>query len=168
MPANARAAAAVLAACAAVALGGCGEDAAETGADSGARSAYEEALSTYFAEEIPATDAYEAEAAEAEEAGDLEGFADVLEAGLDGSDRRFAAFLASADPPAEIEDVHDDLVETITIELELGDEYVTAARAGDEDRIEELDEQLEPVLERFDDLRRRFDDAGYEVELPEP
>ena len=141
---------------AAMALAGCG---------AGGDEDYEEAVKSYFSEEIAATEAYEAAAEEAE---DLDEFADVLEEGLAGSERRLADFRAEADPPDEDRDLHEDLVETVEEELRLGDEYVSAARAGDEARIDALDAELEPVLERFPRLQRRFDDAGYDVELPTP
>jgi hypothetical protein len=148
-----RAIAAVLAA---MALAGCG---------GGVDEDYEEAVNSYFSQEIAATEAYEAEA---EQADDLEEFADVLEEGLAGSERRLAAFKAEADAPDEVRDVHEDLVATVEQELRLGDEYVSAARAGDEDRIDALDAELEPVLARFPELQRRLGDAGYDVELPAP
>ena len=141
---------------AALAVAGCG-----SGADSG----YEEAVNAYFSEEIPATEAYEADAEEAE---DLEEFATVLAEGLAGSERRLNDFQAEADPPDEDRDLHQDLVQTVEEELRLGDEYVSAARAGDAARIDALDAELEPVLERFPELQERFDEAGYDVELPTP
>lgn len=154
-----RAAAAALAA-AALLAGGCG---GEAGPD--ADAAYEAALDRYLSAEIPATEEYEEEASAAP---DLATFADLLEQGLRGSKRRLRDFRAEAEPPDDVRDVHEDLVKTVEEELRLGDEYVAAARAGDERRIERLDALLEPVLARFPDLQRRFDEAGYEVELPEP
>lgn len=150
------------------ALGGCGGDrgSAESDAEGGpARAAYERTIAGYFSEEEPATIAYEAEAEAAES---LEEFADVLEAGLDGSDHRFAAFEDEADPPEEVEAIHADLVRTVTEELRLGRAFVAAARAGDEAEIERLDRQNEEVVARFPGLQERFDEAGYEVDLPEP
>lgn len=146
---------------AALALAACGDDQSE--ADG--RAVYEDAVKAYFAEEIPATDRYEAQA---EEAGDLAEFAAVLEEGLAGSERRLADFQAAADPPDDVGDLHQDLVETVEAELRLGDEYIAAGRAGDVARIDALDAELEPVLERFPELQRRFDAAGYDVELPTP
>ena len=143
---------------AALAVAGCG------GSD-GSDSSYEDAVNAYFAEEIPATEAYEAEAEQAE---DLDEFAAVLEEGLAGSERRLAGFQADAEPPDDVRDLHEDLVRTVEEELRLGDEYVAAARAGDEARIDALDRELAPVLERFPELQRRFDAAGYDVELPTP
>lgn len=138
--------------------------AAGCGGDDG-RGAYEDAVNGYFAEEEPATDAYEEEA---EEADDLAEFAEVLDEGLEGSERRFEDFQQDADPPDDVADVHDDLVDTVSEELRLGALIVEAARQGDEERVAELEAEDEEVVERFDDLQERFDDAGYEVELPEP
>lgn len=138
---------------------GCGGD------DGDGKTTYEDAVNGYFAEEEPATDEYEQEA---EEAGDLAGFADVLDEGLEGSERRFRDFREDAHPPDDVADVHDDLVDTVSEELRLGGLIVDAARAGDEERVAELEDEDEDVVERFDDLQDRFDDAGYEVELPEP
>jgi hypothetical protein len=138
--------------------------AAGCGGDDG-KATYEDAVTGYFAEEEPATDDYEQEA---EEADDLAGFAEVLDEGLEGSERRFRDFREDADPPDDVADVHDDLVDTVSEELRLGGLIVEAARAGDEERVAELEDEDEEVVERFDDLQDRFDDKGYEVELPEP
>lgn len=126
---------------------------------------YERAVRDYFDEEEPATEAYEREA---EEAADLAGFAAVLADGLEGSRERFREFRADADPPADAEDVHADLVETIREELRLGRRIVAAARAGDEAAVLALEAEVEEVVEEFDELERRFADAGYDVELPDP
>ena len=141
------------------ALAGCGGD------DDDRAAVYEDAVDAYFSVEEPATDEYERES---EEAGDLGEFAAILEQGLEGSERRFEDFRDEADPPDEIADVHADLVDTVSEELRLGGLIVRAARAGDEDELARLEAEDEEVVERFDELQRRFDDAGYDVELPEP
>lgn len=126
---------------------------------------YERAVRDYFAEEEPATEEYEREA---EEAADLAGFAAVLADGLEDSRERLRDFRAEAEPPPDAEPVHDDLVATIREELRLGRRIVAAARAGDAAAVERLEAEVEELVEEFDELERRFADAGYDVELPDP
>lgn len=101
------------------------------------------------------TDALEPEFNAADEAGDVDGAADIL---AEGSDITKDAFdeIEALEPPEEDQATIDEFISLSQQQIDLGDQIVDAIRAGDDAAIDDLSAQAEDLEQQSDAIADEY------------